>query len=195
MSSRNAILEALRQNVPPPASLPAPITTIRYADPIKQFEETLIGAGGALVRGSGAQDLACELSKIEVYASAAKIASLVPGLPSRDVDLNAIQDPHELEGIDVAVIPGKFGVAENAAVWIPGEALGPHRAIFVIVQHLILVVPDSEIVHNLQQAYERLEWKPNSFGTFISGPSKTADIEQSLVIGAHGARSCTVILL
>ncbi len=195
MSSRNAILEALRQNMPPPAALPAPITTIRYADPIKQFEETLIGAGGALVRGGEGKTLECELSKIEVYASAAKIASLVPGLPSRDVDLHAIQDPHELEGIDVAVIPGNFGVAENAAVWIPGEALGPHRAIFVIVQHLILVVPAGEIVHNLQQAYERLQWKPNSFGTFISGPSKTADIEQSLVIGAHGARSCTVILL
>ena len=87
-----------------------------------------------------------------------------------------------------------FGVAENAAVWVPGEALNPHRAIFVIVQHLILVVPAGQIVDNLHQAYERLQWSPKSFGIFISGPSKTADIEQSLVIGAHGARSCTVIL-
>jgi L-lactate dehydrogenase complex protein LldG len=123
------------------------------------------------------------------------VASLVPGIPSRNVDLSAIEDPHDLEGIDVAVIPGTFGVAENAAVWIPGETLTPHRSIFVIVQHLILVVPAGEIVDNLHQAYERIQWSPNSFGIFISGPSKTADIEQSLVIGAHGARSCTVILL
>jgi len=196
MSSRNAILDSLRQNVPPAASLPAPITTgIRFADPIKQFEETLTIAGGTLVRANGQQDLTSALAKIDVYASAAKIASLVPGLPSKDVDLSAIDDPHDLEGIDVAVLPGKFGVAENAAVWIPGETLTPHRAIFVIVQHLILVVPASEIVDNLHQAYERIQWIPNSFGIFISGPSKTADIEQSLVIGAHGARSCTVILL
>ena len=119
----------------------------------------------------------------------------MPGIPSRNVDLSAIEDPHDLEGIDVAVIPGKFGVAENAAVWIPGETLTPHRAIFVIAQHLILVVPANEIVDNLHQAYERIHWSPKSFGIFISGPSKTADIEQSLVIGAHGARSCTVILL
>lgn len=195
MSSRSAILDSLRQNVPPPASLPAPINGIRYADPIKQFEETLIGAGGTLVRATSPQDLAAVLANLEVCASAAKIASLVPGIPSRDVDLSAIEDPHDLEGIDVAIIPGKFGVAENAAVWIPGETLTPHRAIFVIAQHLILIVPAGEIVDNLHQAYDRIHWSPNSFGIFISGPSKTADIEQSLVIGAHGARSCTVILV
>jgi len=194
MSSRNAILDSLRQNAPPPAALPAPISGIRYADRIKQFEETLIGAGGSLIRATAPQDLASALASIEVYASAAKIASLVPGIPSKDVDLNAIEDPHDLEGIDVAIIPGKFGVAENAAVWIPGETLTPHRVIFVIAQHLILIVPAGEIVDNLHQAYERIQWSPNSFGIFISGPSKTADIEQSLVIGAHGARSCTVIL-
>lgn len=194
MSSRNAILDALRQSVPPAAPRPDPITTIHYADPIAQFEETLIGAGGKLVRTGAGQDLASALSNIEVYAGAVKVASLVSGVPSRNVDLNEIADPHDLEGIDVAIIPGNFGVAENAAVWIPGQALGPHRAIFVIVQHLILVVPADQIVDTMQQAYERIQWVPNSFGTFISGPSKTADIEQSLVIGAHGARSCTVIL-
>jgi L-lactate dehydrogenase complex protein LldG len=195
MSSRNAILDSLRQNVPPAASLPAPINGIRYADPIKQFEETLTVAGGRLVRAAGQQDLASELANIEIYASAKKVASLVPGVASRNVDLSAIADPHDLEGIDVAIIPGKFGVAENAAVWIPGETLTPHRAIFVISQHLILVIPAQEIVNNLHEAYERIQWTPNSFGIFISGPSKTADIEQSLVIGAHGARSCTVILV
>ena len=194
MSSRNTILDSLRQNIPPPASLPAPIDGIRYPDPIKQFEETLIGAGGKLVRVTAPQDLAATLANIDVYASAATIASLVPGIPSKNVDLSAIADPHDLEGIDVAIIPGRFGVAENAAVWIPGETLTPHRVIFVIPQHLILVVPAGQIVDNLHQAYQQIQWSPNSFGIFISGPSKTADIEQSLVIGAHGARSCTVIL-
>ena len=73
MSSRNAILDSLRQNVPPPASRPAPINGIRYADPIKQFEETLTVAGGTLVRPTNPQDLAGELAKIDVYANAAKI--------------------------------------------------------------------------------------------------------------------------
>src|SRR5579862_9062351 len=194
MSSRDAILESLRRNLPPAAARPSPINGIRYADPIKQFEETLTVAGGTLVRATATQDLASALANIDVYAKAARVASLVPGIPSRNIDLSAIEDPHDLEGIDVAIIPGKFGVAENAAVWIPGETLTPHRAIFVIAQHLILIVSADQIVDNLHQAYERIQWSPNSFGIFISGPSKTADIEQSLVVGAHGARSCTVIL-
>lgn len=190
MSSREAILEALRASAPAYVDqhlkYPPPLNGIRYADPVKQFEEAFTGVGGKFGRG--------EVADLAVYANAEKIVSLVPGVPSRNVDLNTIQDPHELDGVDVAVIAGEFGVAENGAVWVPGEALGPHRAIFVIAQHLILVVPAGEIVHNMHEAYARLQWRPNSFGLFISGPSKTADIEQSLVIGAHGARSCTVVL-
>ena len=83
MSSRKAILDSLRQNVPPAAPLPAPVNGIRFADPIKQFEETLTIAGGTLVRAAAPQDLGSALANIEVYANAAKVASLVPGIPSR----------------------------------------------------------------------------------------------------------------
>jgi L-lactate dehydrogenase complex protein LldG len=47
----------------------------------------------------------------------------------------------------------------------------------------------------MHQAYERLQGREYNFGVFIAGPSKTADIEQSLVLGAHGARTMTVFLV
>lgn len=183
MSSRDEILSALRRNAPPVSPLPDAPATSRFADPVKQFRDTLAAVGGKAVS-----------SLDEVALDARRVISLVPGAGKSNVDVDSMRTPRELEGLDLAILPGQFAVAENAAVWVPGSVLGPHRAIFVIAQHLLLVVPAGEIVDTMQQAYERVRFERGGFGLFISGPSKTADIEQSLVIGAHGPRSCTVLL-
>jgi L-lactate dehydrogenase complex protein LldG len=195
VNSREAILASLRRNAPPVSPLPEPPAAITYADPERQFAEAFTSVGGKFVRIASPAEINTELGKIESYTQARKIASLIPEIGGANVDLAALKDPHELEGLDIAIIAGEFGVAENAAVWVPGSTLGPHRAIFVVTQHLVLVVPAGQIVHNMQQAYDRIRLERPGFGIFISGPSKTADIEQALVIGAHGARSCTLFLV
>jgi L-lactate dehydrogenase complex protein LldG len=110
------------------------------------------------------------------------------------VELETITDPHQLEGLDLAVLPASLAVAENGAVWIEGRVL-PHRALFVVPEHLAVVVATRDVVHDMHEAYARLAAQEPGYGLFLSGPSKTADIEQALVIGAHGARSCTVIVV
>jgi L-lactate dehydrogenase complex protein LldG len=102
-----------------------------------------------------------------------------------------------LAEIDYAIVDAEIGVAQNGAVWIREPKLA-HRSALFIVQHLIVLLDESKIVENMHEAYKILdtenEFANRSFGCFISGPSKTADIEQSLVIGAHGTRSHTVYL-
>ena len=195
MNSRDTILASLRGNAPPVSPLPEAPTAITYADPERQFAEAFGSVGGRFVRVASLAEVDTELGKFESYTQARKIASLIPAIGRANVDLAALKDPHELEGLDIAIIAGEFGVAENGAVWVPGSTLGPHRAIFVVTQHLVLVVPAGQIVHNMQQAYDRIRLERPGFGIFISGPSKTADIEQALVVGAHGARSCTLFLV
>ena len=180
MNSRDTFLASIRRASVPAAALPQIPQGIQFADPVQRFAETLASVGGVCVHGGVPEAL-------DVYKSSKRIVSLL--------DSGKLTgDPKELADVDLAVVNGAFGVAENAAVWIPGANLGRHRALFVIAQHLILMVPASSIVHNMHEAYDQVSLGRGGFGVFVSGPSKTADIEQSLVIGAQGSRSCTVIL-
>ncbi|HXB55063.1 MAG TPA: LUD domain-containing protein [Vicinamibacteria bacterium] len=195
MDSRDAILAALRRNAPAPVELPdLSGLGAKPADPVRQFEESLAGVGGACLRVPDLAAADAALREIPFYAAARKVVSLVPGLGRADLDLGSMPDPHALQDVDVAVLPGEFAVAENGAVWLEGRRLH-HRALFVITDHLVLVVGVREIVADMHEAYARLEGRERAYGLFISGPSKTADIEQALVIGAQGARSCTVFLV
>jgi L-lactate dehydrogenase complex protein LldG len=195
MESKQAILDSIRSHSL--AAAPLPDLTgdwIRYEDSRRQFADVLESVGGRCVVAADEAHINCELAALPAYQQAKQICSLVPGVGSGNVDLAAVADPHELESVDFAILPGRFAVAENGAVWVTDEAVR-HRVIQFIAQHLALVVPAGEVIDHLHQAYQRLEFNRAGFGVFISGPSKTADIEQSLVIGAHGARSLTVFLL
>ena len=195
MSSRDDILAAVRRHLPEASPLPDLAGPwIEYPDPIAQFASVLEMIGGRCVRVSNIEAINGELAAMPIYAAAKQMVSRVPGAGASTVDLDAIDDPHVLEDIDFALLPGEFAVAENAAVWVHDRGL-KHRVIYFLCQHLAFVVRATDVVHNMHQGYERLSFIEPGFGSFIAGPSKTADIEQSLVIGAHGPRSLTVFVV
>ena len=129
---------------------------------------------------------------LQHFSASSRILSTIPELPWFAPQLS--DDPHAFENVDLAILKGHFGVAENGAVWITDKLMGD-RSIPFISQHLALVINKQDIVPTLQEAYERIDSDPYDYGTFIAGPSKTADIEQSLVLGAHGPKSMIVFLM
>jgi len=192
MATRDDVLRSIREHRPPPVALPeVGGQGITYTDRLQQFALQVEGVGGRCVLAADLDEVNRALAAMAEYATAQQTVSLVPGAGASNVDLNKVEDAHELEKVDFAILPGRFAVAENGAVWVTDEGVR-HRALFFIVQHLAVVLPAGAILDNLHQAYERLAFDGPGFGVFISGPSKTADIEQSLVIGAHGPRSLTV---
>lgn len=195
MDSKQEILAAIRRHQVPPTPLPElDGPWISYPDKTQQFAELVQSVGGRCVVVPDTATADIELRQFEPYLRAKRIFSNVAGLGNNNVDLEAVPDPHDLEDLDVAILPGAFGVAENGAVWVTDRGL-KHRVVYFITQHLVLVIPRDQIVDNMHQGYERLAFPEAGFGLFISGPSKTADIEQSLVVGAHGPRSLTVYVI
>jgi L-lactate dehydrogenase complex protein LldG len=195
---RDEILSALRGQGGGGVELPEPEGPwIRFTDRRARFERMVEAAGGVCTtveRDRGGLEAA--LAQMPARAEARRIFSRVAGVAGANLDLDRVDDPHELRDLDLAVLPGHFGVAENGAVWVTDRELA-HRAVYFLTQHLVLVLAADQLVDNLHQAYQRIAggFREPGFGAFLAGPSKTADIEQSLVIGAHGCRSLTVLLL
>jgi len=195
VSAREEILKTIRRHLPEASPLPSHDGPwIEYPDPIAQFSAVLEMIGGQCFPVRDIAAVNQVLESLPLWNSAEKRLSLIPGVGESNVEWDTIQNPHDLEDVDFAILPAEFAVAENAAVWVTDRALR-HRVIYFLCEHLAVVVPRSEVLSNLNQAYQRLSFTEPRFGAFIAGPSKTADIEQSLVIGAHGPRSMTVFLV
>lgn len=196
-SSRDIILGKIRSALPQSSPLPdlAAVTNWQtFADPIEQFTAILTFVGGQAVRVGNLVEADAHLRTQDHWNSGKVRCSVVAGVGESTIDLNAIDDPHDLENVDFAVLQGHFAVAENAAIWVTDDKVR-HRVLYFIPQHIAIVLPASQVVNNMHEAYSRMTVGQHAFAGFISGPSKTADIEQSLVIGAHGARSLTVYLV
>ena len=193
MNSKSYILDSIRKNnIVKDVPLPEYENFgIKYENLFEQFLKIIKTVGGDAVLSS-AEDLDETIKAL--YKDEKVIYSNVQECSLGNFDANKQEDVHDLQDIDLAIVHGEFGVAENGAVWVKNKN-NRHRALYFICQNIVLVLKKEDLVHNMHEAYEKIDFNNASYGTFISGPSKTADIEQSLVIGAHGPKSGYVIFI
>lgn len=193
MNSRERILAAVRNNQPAYTELPS-LTPFQSTDTgsLDSFRTLLgnLGAQSHLIR-----DIS-EIAGIirEAHPSLGTVMATEPGFFPGSAWSWQGGDGRQLEQVDMAIIRASLGVAENGAVWIAENQLKA-RVLPFITQHLSVVLTADHIVPTLHDAYTRLGAPEDGFGVFLAGPSKTADIEQSLVLGAHGAKSLLVFIL
>ena len=190
MTSRETILNTIATNQPDLVQLPDIDinTVIGYDDNYAQFKTILEGIGGTVA-------LIQDISELYNLLTAEKASGklIINTLDETDKQVVALTS-FELESLEKVCIKGTLAVAENGAVWVY-ESQMMNRLLPFICQHLILVINKKDIVPTLHHAYQKIDIAKEGFGVFIAGPSKTADIEQSLVIGAHGARTATVYVI
>ena len=189
--SKEKMLAAVKRNKPQGHPLPE-IPAFQNGSPsdlVEVFTQAVSNGGGQCFHLH--PELNLEQMLQEQFPDAKRIASTLP-FSIKNVDLDQT-DAHALRDIDLAILPAQLGVAENGAVWLSEQDCG-QRVLPFITQHLIVLVSKGHLVFNMHQAYQNIKVDATGFGLFVAGPSKTADIEQSLVIGAQGARSFTVFL-
>ena len=195
MSNKDDILKKYRANVREKFDMPdlSDIKAITYPEPLVQFVKMTEMVGGQAIEVDPGRDINVLIR--ELFPDAKEIASNLPEITIATRNPDTVGRARDLNGTDVGIIRGKFGVAENACVWIPQTM--KEKAIMFISENLVILLPKSQIVNNMHEAYRRIKFDEtyDGYGVFISGPSKTADIAQVLVMGAQAARSATILLL
>ena len=193
MSTKEDILKRYRANIRQRFDMPdlTDIQAITYPDPLAQFVKMSEMVGGHVIEVDAGRDINTLIQ--ERYPEAKEIASNLPEVTIATRNPDTVSHAHDLNGTDVGVIRGMFGVAENGCIWIPQQM--KEKAVCFISENLVILLKKSEIVNNMHEAYRRIEFNDYGYGTFISGPSKTADIAQVLVMGAQAARSVTIFLM
>ena len=193
MTTRESILEAVLRNQPPSTALPdIGIFKGNYDQAIEKYMEVFKTIGGSAFLVDSIDEIK-NLIK-ENFDTTKRFVSTLPELNDVAELLSATVDPHVYEDIELAIIHANLFVAENGAVWVTDQVMG-QRIIPYICQHLAVVVKAETIMPTLHEAYEKIGIGDYGFGGFIGGPSKTADIEQALVLGAHGPLTMTVFIL
>ena len=192
MSSRDKILAAVRASQPELTTLPE--VDIPQSDDglAERFILTAKAIGSRVFEVESIEEIKNVVAG-QFDSSSRIISSFQEFVDIAETSISE-DDPHALQNVELAILKAEIAVAENGALWVP-EKNTMQRVLPFITQHIALVVSKASLVPTMHQAYEIIGQSDYGYGAFIAGPSKTADIEQSLVLGAHGPRSMTVFLL
>ncbi len=200
MSSREDILQSIRSNTQmryeKPDYTSLEVEAVTYSNLVEHFSEMVNMVGGkafllgdlkiddVVTRRYSPRRVASTMTEVEVGGVMQKLNCVT-------FNPDEVASTAELDGTDVAIVKGCIGVCENGAVWIQQDL--EQRAIYFMAEALVILLDHRDLVNNMHEAYKRIDTGEYGYGIFISGPSKTADIEQALVLGAHGA--CDVMVL
>ena len=192
MTSRDAILAAVRANAPPPAPPVPPIPDFAPAGGplLAAFNERLAAMGGKLAAADDGATLDALIATL--FPDAKVIVSATPEVRGTR-PLAATTAPADLADVDVGVVRAAFGVAETGSVWLSEDEL-KINALAYLAQHLVVLLDPAHIVGNLHHAYRDPRFATARYAVLVTGPSATADIEGVLIHGAQGVRSLTVVL-
>ena len=194
MNAREKILSRIKKGVAPSVAMPDMAIADKWNSEVdvEALKDVLESVGGEMHILDSVADVDTKLK--ELFSDVKMAYTNLEGVEFGNVNLDEVKTAHDLAKLEVAVLEGEFAVGENGSVFVSDNKMGD-RMIPTITEYLVLVVPKNNIVKNMHEAYKKIDLKTIEYGVFISGPSKTADIESTLVFGAHGAKNLALLLV
>lgn len=184
------------------AFLPAVGTS--FEEHQKQFELNAVDLKAGFHLLENASEVGATLAKIGDSEGWKKVAShrgaltlpVCEALGLATLFVDDTYDPDEMEGCDAGITECDALVAQTGSVLVTSRSAGG-RALSVLPPHHIVLARRNQMVADLPAAFALLKHKYGtdfpSMISFITGPSRTGDIERILVLGAHGPKKLTIL--
>ncbi len=202
MTARDEILARLGRGTEMPELTPR---RRDYPDLAEQFSAALTANGGEVLRTAGKAEavellagLLAELGAERIAAHRAELADLtgIPGVFPKQGWAFAEDEPDyraACAGADVGITGAEAALAETGSLVLTSGAETARMTSLLPPVHVVLL-GEAKIVPSL---FEWVKQRPAPMPAnlvLISGPSKTADIEQTLIVGVHGPKRLIAIM-
>ncbi len=200
--ARDEILNSLKNAVHPEPQPPDFSTPVYHAveKPLEQaFKVSLEQVNGSVYLCHSEQELVERLKPLlsrfnptNIVVKDKELQQLLAGF-----GFNTTEGADLPDSVEAAITNCEFLIAQTGSV-LMSSALPGGRKLFVYPPVHFVIARKTQILDYLETAYKRIQEKygdklPSQI-TLISGPSRTADIEKTLVMGAHGPRELHVLI-
>lgn len=212
MTSRTSMLEDIRSSLaksapfehlyhhlqPSPLSPPVSTRDFSTKELADRFSNELAAVGGEIHRVATEEHGVATVTSIlgEINAKRVAISDMDLFEEADFPNVEVIEDPsrEDLFAVDAGVSTTQLAIAETGTL-VLRSSMERHRLVSLVPPIHICVLNSKDIRPSMHDVLEKMTDNIDPTITFITGPSRTSDIELTLAIGVHGPKRLIVILI
>jgi L-lactate dehydrogenase complex protein LldG len=207
-TSKEKVLKKIREALinrtsPPYGSVDMEARIFKQGDSLfadVNFAEAFSKVGGNFVFCSNINELAQNITAVLIQKGAEKVFCADPEIQKLVLNkkISIVDDIKSLTDCNISITSCEAIVGRLGTIVVSSRQFGGRKGYILPESHFV-VATTSQLVNEIGEAFQYIKESNDgelpSMITFITGPSRTADIEKKLVMGAHGPKELFLFLL